>query len=584
MIDHFSTNQPRRIIDSGIFVTGFSDHDLIFGVRKTVRKAKKEPKIIKCRQLNKYNPDSFKKDLSKVDWEAILALNNIDAAIEQFQSQFTLILDQHAPVKQRKVRNKYAPYISSELRQQMFRRDTIKKRFRRTKDLKDWEKFVQLRNKVNIDKTKAKKSYYNQKFQNSKNDIKETWRTINTALGRNSKTTSIQQLEIDKIKITEPKTICEELNKYFCDIPCKLQKGLISHAAVGNNQLTSVTFESYIAKIPKGNENFKFRQLTASDVVKSIMKRKTSRSGNVPTKFLKDAVDFVSPILACIFNKSVEKGYFPSILKTAIVSPIYKGEGSRSDPSNYRPISVLPIIARVFERLIHQQLYPYLNKFLWKNQSGFRSHYSTETALLKATNNWLLNIDKGNYNLALFLDLKKAFDTVDHNTLLRKLEYYGIIHKELNWLTSYLSDRLQCCKIDGQISSKLKVRLSIPQGSCLGPLLFLVYINDLPQCLANSEPDIYADDTSLTNNEKDLVALENKVNRDLSNIEKWLYANKLQLNTVKTKYMIIATPHRLKRKQKLCIKIGSKEIEAVEVKSYLGVTVDNRLKWDEHIH
>ena len=221
---------------------------------------------------------------------------------EQFESQFTLILDQHAPVKQRKVRNKYAPYISSELRQQMFKRDTIKKRFRRTKDLKDWEKFVQLRNKVNIDKTKAKKSYYNQKFQNSKNDIKETWRTINNALGKNSKTTSIQQLEIDKIKITEPKTIC--------DIPCKLQKGLISHAAVGNNQLTSVSFESYIAKIPKGNENFKFRQLTASDVVKSIMKLKTSRSGNVPTKFLKDTVDFVSPILACIFNKSVEKGYF----------------------------------------------------------------------------------------------------------------------------------------------------------------------------------------------------------------------------------------------------------------------------------
>ena len=130
-------------------------------------------------------------------------------------------------------------------------------------------------------------------------------------------------------KITEPKTICEELNKYFCDIPCKLQKGLIGHAAVGNNQLTSVSFERYIAKIPKGNENFKFRQLTASDVVKSIMKLKTSRSGNVPTKFLKDTVDFVSPILACIFNKSVEKGYFPSILKTAIFCPIYKGEGSR---------------------------------------------------------------------------------------------------------------------------------------------------------------------------------------------------------------------------------------------------------------
>ena len=171
-----------------------------------------------------------------------------------------------------------------------------------------------------------------------------------------------------------------------------------------------------------------------------------------------------------------------------------------------------------------------------------------------------MNIDKGNYNLALFLDLKKAFDTVDHNILLRKLEYYGIIHKELNWLTSYLSDRLQCCKIAGQISSKLKVRLGIPQGSCLGPLLFLVHSNDLPQCLANSEPDIYADDTSLTNNEKDLAALENKVNRDLFNIEKWLYANKLQLNTVKTKYMIIATHIGLNVNRNYVLKLALRKL------------------------
>ena len=159
-------------------------------------------------------------------------------------------------------------------------------------------------------------------------------------------------------------------------------------------------------------------------------------------------------------------------MKIVRISAIFKGKGSRSDPDHYRPISVLSVIARLFEKIIHQQLYYYIKGSLSSTQSGFKSGYSTETSLLNTTNHWILNIDKKYYNLMLFLHLRKAFDTVAHDILIKKLNLYGIRGTELAWFKSYLSNRLQYCCIDG-INSDSKINpAGVPQGSCLGPLSF----------------------------------------------------------------------------------------------------------------
>ena len=190
-------------------------------------------------------------------------------------------------------------------------------------------------------------------------------------------------------------------------------------------------------------------------------------------------------------------------------------QGNRSNVNNYRPISVIPVVAKVFERIVYDQLYDYLTKndLISSHQSGFRSLHSTVTALLEATDNWAYNIDHGNVNAVVLLDLKNAFDTVDHGILLSKLNEYGVSGTAFEWFQSYLFSRKQCCFVNGSLSENRPLACVIPQGTILRPLLFLIYINDLPNCLRYSQPRMYADNLSFASNS--INNIEIKLNDDL---------------------------------------------------------------------
>ena len=235
------------------------------------------------------------------------------------------------------------------------------------------------------------------------------------------------------------------------------------------------------------------------------------------------------------------------------------------------------------------QLYQYLleNDLIYPGQSVFRKNHSTLTCLLKITDDWYNGLDSGQMMGSVFIDLKKAFDTVDHDLLCKKLEHYGIQQKALSWFQSYLYNRRQFCRVGGVDSSTVKIEVSVPQGSCLGPLLFLIYVNDLPKAVNCSTVSMYADDTSLCLKSKDIFQLNRAMNRDLEDLDSWLKGNKLSLNIVKIQSMLIATKPRHKAlnntAENFKLEILGSELDVVTKTGYLGVQVDNSLDWNEHI-
>jgi hypothetical protein len=419
--------------------------------------------------------------------------------------------------------------------------------------------------------TRMRREYYKDKFQRT-SDSRKTWRVINEILGRNGQGKQIiKEIIIDGETNSDQSSMAQAFNEYFCQIPIKTQNNL-------NKAL--VSYDNIIQINDKSMSLYFTTPIEIYDIINKLSNK--SCKHDIPMKLIKSVNELISPLLHKIFNMCIEKGIYPELLKSARVIPIHKSGDCRL-MKNYRPISTLLNINKIFEKLLYQRLNSFLEScnIISDNQYGFRKNRDTQLATLNLIYHILPTVSSGEgFSACAFLDFSKAFDTVDHKILLMKLERYGIRGLPLSIIGSYLDNRKQSVEIDSTKSISMPVEVGVPQGSCLGPLLFLLYANDLNYLLKDTNTVIFADDTTIVEKAMTIESLALKLNSTLSKILDWSNYNKLSLNNNKSKWMLI-TNREIHIPN---IFIGGQLVERVDTFKYLGLHIDSNLKYRSHLN
>ena len=413
-----------------------------------------------------------------------------------------------------------------------------------------------------------------------KTDSKWTWQVMKEITGKQKTKFNLlpQEIQVDKTIIQNPQGIAKEFNRFFTSVGPKLAKKIPN---------TEKTFQDFLIS---HNETMQFEESkfdAFEEAFKSLRRNKAACLDDFSSSIIIDACDGLKNILFHVFNVSIQQRIFPNSLKIAKVTPIFKS-GDKGNMSNYRPISIILVFSKVFERVMYNRVYNHLDSkglLSEKQFGGFRGINSTEHAILQLTRDITDSFEKGEYTLGVFIDLSKAFDTVDHQILIKKLQYYGIDGTALEWFKSDLSYRKQYISTQDVSENCLDIICGVPQGSILGPLIFLIYVNDLFKASNPLMEVMFADDKNLFISHKNIDTLFASMNKELENVSTWFRSNRLSLNVDKTKLLLF---HPLSKWQSLSQTLPNLLIENIHIKrehvtKFLGVFIDENLSWKQHI-
>ena len=543
LIDHIFIKNPRKLIQnkcsSGNLIFDITDHLPNFMFLNI-----EIPLINDRPYIRLFTENRIKLFNDNLANETDLISNNdlveVDSTYELFSNNYLKLFNKYFPyVKQSRKSFKDKPYITREIKTSIKIRNTLyKKHLNNPTDLNTeiWRRY---RNKTTQTIKRAQEHYYNNILKGHQNNSKNLWKTFGRILNKNKhKHNSISSLNIDGNSVTDPQLITESFNNFFSQIG----ENLASKFSRDNN----TDYKKYLGS-PADQSILlhKINQKEIDNAIKNLKNSSSSGPDEITSKFVKLSAPILIPALDKIFNLALKSGIYPNKLKIAKVVPVYK-KGVSTLVSNYRPISILNTINKIFEKILHIRLTKFIedSNLLYKYQFGFRKNHSTELALIEIVDQIRLSLDNNNMTCGIFIDLSKAFDTVNHDILIGKLEHYGIRGKALDLIRSYLNDREQYAIIDKCKSSTKPIRCGVPQGSVLGPLFFILFINDLPNCCPLGNVRIFADDTNVFFHGASIEELIKTAKDILSNLNYWFAANKLTLNADKSSFTIFKSQRK----------------------------------------
>ena len=530
---------------------------------------------MKYRNVNRESIASFSNALGEHDFSNIGLNEDVDTAVRRLDEIIMYHFNECCPIinKQVSFKDYSKPWIDHSLKSDIKRRHNMLL-LKRSGKLTP-AAFNRYRNFVTTKLRYAKKTYFHNKFNSIKCDMYKTWSVINSIIRPSSKSKNnvINKIVKDGVSYTNQDDVCNVLNDYFADIGKYINESVPS-ANFSHSHFLSGNYRN----------SFYFSPLAPEDVKKIIhsLKNKPCTLDCYSSSLLKVCSEILSPVICKLINMSISSGVFPSLLKKAKVIPLHKG-GDSTICSNYRPISILHILSKIFEKAAHIQLVKYLesNNILCNEQFGFRRNCTTTNATMQLLTYLYRELDNGNYVFSLFIDFKKAFDSVNHNILLSKLYHYGIRGLPLLWFKSYLCNRTQYIRLQDGISGVKNITTGVPQGSILGPTLFLLFINDIVNVSDKFKYILYADDSNLmySFNKTSLNHTIDTINNELLQLDNWLIANKLILNIDKTKFTIFSYRSNVVLEG---IKIKDNVIGYTRETKFLGIYLDNNLTFTNH--